>query len=166
MHADKAAPSAVEFPSALEFRADAQALLALDAALEEKERQLPAAGEPGSVAALRWAALLEERRLACARWRVLGADKVALLQRHLVCRRGPAVMRMERDATHGRDDAGAVVADALSSARAEERAFFALPIEVSFAATAPLCAVWSVQQFSLYEHQQADMPCLSCCFQR
>jgi hypothetical protein len=147
------------------------ALVALEAALDAKEAELAAVfpgGEAGSVAALRWAALLEQRRGAAARWAAHAAHAAALrgavalaagARRSTVPPR--AIAQMSRKAA----DDNAPAAD--DNCAVDDEAPPPLPL---VQLSGPTCACWSVQQVELVslgqQQQQADLPCASCCFQR
>ena len=148
------------------------ALEALEAALDAKEAELaaafPAGGEAGSVAALRWAALLEQRRGATARWAAHAAQAAALRGAVALAagaRRSTvpphAIAQMSRKVVD--DDAPA----AADNCAGEDGTPPPLPL---VQLSGPTCACWSVQQVELVslgqQQQQADLPCASCCFQR
>ena len=147
------------------------ALTALEAALDAKEAELaaafPAGGEAGSVAALRWMALLEQRRGAAARWAAHAAHAAALRGAVALAagaRRSTAPPRaVSQMSRKGDDDAHAAADDCAG----EDGAPLPLPL---VQLSGPTFACWSVQQVELVslgqQQQQADMPCASCCFQR
>jgi hypothetical protein len=165
------APLGAAIPPALAAAMAAReaAIVEREAALDEKERALLATapcGEPGSVAALRWALLLEERRGESARRAALAHDAAtlrALLAR--ACSPAQQQRAMTRGSGAGNTTSGDANADADTDAGAVDG-----DVGPLVQLTAPGCAIWSVQQVQLVglaqQEQQADMPCGSCCFQR
>ncbi|KAG2429715.1 hypothetical protein HYH02_013972 [Chlamydomonas schloesseri] len=131
--------------------------------LDRKESDLRLSSATPSVHEARWACLREERHALAQKWACLAQDKRLRADREQMMLSAammgaPLAQAASRDVRQGGGGGG--MGDG--------------PAPLPWAALPPLqhtyCALWSVQQIqwlaTAQQQQQADMPAMSCCFQR